>query len=264
MSWTYRLDYISLSHTHSTHHSTLHYFKRGGITGTNTHSAETSSKRSWSSDLLNRLWNINEGRGWRKEWSFWQVRCFWPVPSAGDMLWFYVSYTRDIKPDQPVSDLWKSASLETAGRPNISLPALATLKESICPKTKRGTSSFVRVSGSAVASSTLLMIGLVGRFSPSQAKDPNWLMGSFSQSLSGFGRSRSIRRESSRARQKESEIKTVARPSRSNHNSSSAECLSDSFGRVIGPWDLGAVQCWRRGQFLLQSLLFHHSPSGCK
>lgn len=130
----------------------------------------------------------------------------------------YVCYTGDIRSDKPESDPWKRAFLETAGRPNISLPALATLKESPCPKTKRGTSSFVRVSGSAVASTALLMIGLLGRFSPRLIDGPF-------QPISSW------------LRQKRKHLAGISNlwSSRSKHNSSSAECVSGRYGRVIGP-----------------------------
>lgn len=79
------------------------------------------------------------------------------------------------------------ASSQPTVKPNICLPPVTTLEESLWPKTKRGTFLFVWVSCSAVVSSTLVMIGLVGCFSPSQAKDWSWLMDWFVQSLLGFG-----------------------------------------------------------------------------
>lgn len=96
---------------------------------------------------MHRLWNNNEGRGRRKEWSsVLQILLTYAVVHRKRAVIVHLLY---IKSDKPVPDLWihlKKAFLRPAGKPNISLPLLATLKDSPCPKTKRGTSPFVRTS----------------------------------------------------------------------------------------------------------------------
>lgn len=146
---------------------------------------------------------------WEKEkkkgaLSFW---CFWPMPircRTRKKFWLYIKphqkpqwLTVSLKLANHINLLYiaeaaktlvlpQRASSQPTVKPNICLPPVAALEESPWPKTKRGTFLFVWVSCSAVVSSTLVMIGLVGCFSPSQAKDWSWLMGWFVQSLLGF------------------------------------------------------------------------------
>lgn len=151
--------------------------------------------------------------------------------------------------------LHERASPQPTVKPSICLPPVITLKESPCPKTKRGSFLFVWVSCSAVISSTLVTVGLVGCCSPSQAIDWGWLIALFVLSLLGFAGWGLIWREYSRVKGGERELQT-----QHFHCSFTVNCffiylfLTNVYGWIIGLRDVGAVRCWMCGQFQLQSL----------
>lgn len=159
-------------------------------------------------------------------------------------------------------DLWirlKKAFLRPSGKPNISLPLLATLKDSPCPKTKRGTSPFVRASVQLRPRLRSWWLAWRAALVPPRLNTKtDWWVHPANLFLV------LVKAEASGGNLPERDSVWVGDENRAlgpGHNGSSARYLTNSYGRVIGRLDLGAVQCWTRGQFQSQLLGFFFSTT---